>query len=230
MKMNIRFNPLFVVGVLLLLAGPVRSYGVLIDFDDLPTQIDPSERCADWFPGSNCVDDQYLHPGVRFEGLMVYSPAGHYPFTELASGNAVVNWSGVRFNLFFSDWARPDYVSFYAWTRMFGGVFARAYDENGAVIADVQAEPEVAYPDEDHWRYTLPPTHIAISAQDISRVEIQGLPNRRGNLHMDICLFRRHAADGGNRIFNSCIAAHNWVCPISPDTTRQTPGYLALMR
>lgn len=183
--MNINPYRFLLLGLGLLLAGPLPVYGTLIDFDDLPTRID-GERCEDWVAGSNCVDVEYQHLGVTFDGTMLYAPTPSAPHASLP--NAVVNWSGIRFNLLFADWARPDYVSFDAWTTMMGGVYAEAYNENDELIAEVQVESDRSFPEDGYWS-TLPPTSIAVTASDISRVEIRGVPGRRGNLHMDNVYF-----------------------------------------
>ena len=71
---------------------------------------------------------------------------------------------------------------------MMGGVYAEAYSESEELIASVQVESDKTFPKDGYWS-TLPPTNIAVSAPEISRVEIRGLPGRRGNLHMDNVYF-----------------------------------------
>ena len=73
---------------------------------------------------------------------------------------------------------------------MMGGVYATAYNDNGDVIADVEVDPGKTLKEDGHWYWsTLGPTNIVVSAPDISRLEIRGLPGRRGNLHMDNVYF-----------------------------------------
>lgn len=202
MKIDIRTALLLILRITLFSFIPFQAHSVLIDFNDLPTQVDPSQRCADWVAGSNCVEDQYLDLGVRFEGLMVYEPVDAFPFTPTASSNAVVNWAGPGVRFIFSDDVRPDYVSFDAWTREFGGVYAWAYNSNDELIAEVHVKPINPNPSEPRWppgsdepdpdyswQYPLLPTTISLSAEDIQRVEIEGRYNRRGNLHMDNVYF-----------------------------------------
>ncbi|MFL1405738.1 hypothetical protein ACJO2E_10410 [Marinobacter sp. M1N3S26] len=198
--MNTRTALLLPLRVILFSIISLEANSVLIDFNDLPTQVDPSQRCADWFAGSNCVDDQYLDLGVRFEGLMVYEPIDAFPFTPTASSNAVVNWAGPTVRFIFSDDARPDYVSFDAWTRNLGGVFAWAYNSDDELIAEVHAKPENPNPPDpdnpppidkpnDDWQYPLSPTTISLTAKDIQWVKVEGRMNRRSNLHMDNVYF-----------------------------------------
>lgn len=182
--MNIRLHRLLLLALALLLPGTALA-GVLIDFDDLPYMVDPSDRCADAGPGSTCVTDQYQSLGITFTGLMLYQPEALLPPSP---PNAVVNWAGPAVGIYFADWAQPDYVSFDAWTTSFGGVFARAYNAADQLVADIHVESEATMEKDGYWS-TLAPTNIAVVAQGIQRIEIEALYNRRGNLHMDNIFF-----------------------------------------
>lgn len=184
--MNIRCCYLLVTGLIVLLLGPVQSSAVLIDFDDLPTQVDASEHCADLGPGYLCVDNQYQSLGITFAGPMLYStPQGSFMGSP---PNAVVDWAGPGISIQFAENVRPSYVSFDAWTYFFGGVYAWAYNGADELIDYIEVESDATYPKDGYWT-TLEPTNIALSAPEIKRIEIEALYHRRGNLHMDNVYF-----------------------------------------